>query len=111
MQIDRAGLSVSEKMVFYLRGPELGINMRLFFTQQTAVFCFDPNDPVHCNQLTHRMAESLNEKRGFPSPSSSLPKRGQGNPLRPARRDLRRFALLAARSDQRLEEAPPLPFP
>src|SRR5438045_9741726 len=78
MQIDRAGLSVSEKMVFYLRGPELGINMRLFFTQQTAVFCFNPNDPVHCNQLTHRIAESLNEKRGFPSPSSSLPKRGRG---------------------------------
>jgi hypothetical protein len=47
MQINRAGLGVSEKMVFYLRRPELGINMRLFLAQETAIFGFDPNDPVH----------------------------------------------------------------
>src|SRR5438034_4009069 len=75
MQIDRAGLGVSEKMVFYLRGPELGINMRLFFTQQTAVFGFDPNDPVHCNQLTHRIAIWLNENPPYLNP---LPKTGRG---------------------------------
>src|SRR5436190_21423145 len=74
MQIDRAGLSVSEKMVFYLRGPELGINMRLFFTQQTAVFGFDPNDPVHCNQLTHRIAIWLNEN---PPHLNPLPQNGE----------------------------------
>ena len=48
MQIDGAGLGVSEKMVFYLRRPELGIYVRLFFAQKTAVFGFNPNDPVHC---------------------------------------------------------------
>jgi hypothetical protein len=47
MQIDGAGLGVSKKMVFYLRGPELGINMRLVFTQQTAIFGFNSNNPVH----------------------------------------------------------------
>src|SRR5207244_11368926 len=48
MQIDGAGLGVSEKMIFYLRRPELGIYVRLFFAQKTAVFGFNPNDPVHC---------------------------------------------------------------
>jgi hypothetical protein len=48
MQIDGAGLGVSEKMVFYLRRPELRINVRLFFAQKTAVFGFNPNNPVHC---------------------------------------------------------------
>src|SRR5438874_12994189 len=48
MQIDGAGLGVSEKMVFYLRRPELGNYVRLFFAQKTAVFGFNPNDPVHC---------------------------------------------------------------
>src|SRR5260370_20171184 len=48
MQIDGAGRSVSEKMVFYLRRPEFGIYVRLFFAQKTAVFGFDSNDSVHC---------------------------------------------------------------
>src|SRR5207248_9656496 len=47
MQIDGAGLGVSEKMVFYFRRPELGIYVRLFFAQKAAVFGFNPNDPVH----------------------------------------------------------------
>jgi len=48
MQINRAGLRVSEKMIFDLGRPELGINMRLYFTQKAAVLGFDPNNPIHC---------------------------------------------------------------
>ena len=53
VQIDRAGGGFSEKVVLHFGRPKLGINMRLLFAQQAAVFGFDSNDPIHWNQLTH----------------------------------------------------------
>ena len=47
VQIDSAGAGLSEKVVFNLCRPELGINVRLFFAQQAAVFGFNSNNPIH----------------------------------------------------------------
>jgi len=51
MQIDRAGVRLSEEIVFNLRRPQLRIDVRFFFTQKTAVFGFDSDDPIHRRQL------------------------------------------------------------
>jgi hypothetical protein len=47
MQVNRASLSVAEKIIFDLRRPELGVTMRLFLTQKAAVLSLNPNDPIH----------------------------------------------------------------
>ena len=58
MQIDRASLGFSEQIVLYLGRPELGIDMRLLFTQQAAVFGFDSNDPIHRLTSIHQCSDS-----------------------------------------------------
>ena len=47
VQIDRAGIGLSEKIIFNLCRPELRIDVRFLFTQKAAVFGFDSNDPIH----------------------------------------------------------------
>jgi hypothetical protein len=47
MEIDRAGVGFTKKVILHLRRPHIGIEMRLLFTEQTAVFGFYSNDPVH----------------------------------------------------------------
>src|ERR1051326_3640298 len=56
MQIDRASVRLSKQIVFNLRRPQLRIDVRFVFTQKTAVFGFDSNDPIHRRQLMHRIA-------------------------------------------------------
>src|SRR5437870_2344333 len=51
MQIDRAGVGFSEEIIFNLGRPELRIDVWFFFTQKTAVFGLDSNDPIHRQQL------------------------------------------------------------
>ena len=62
MQIDGASVCFSEQIVFDLGRPKLRIHMRFFFANKTAVFGLDSNDPIHCTQLTHRIAISLSQK-------------------------------------------------
>src|SRR6266478_4643499 len=62
MQIDRASIRLSEEIIFDFRRPQLRIDVRFVFTQKTAVFGLDSNDPVHYRQLTHRIAIWLSEK-------------------------------------------------
>src|SRR5437667_346202 len=50
MQVDRASIRRSEQIIFNLGRPQLRIDVRFFFTQKTAVFGFDSNDPIHCRQ-------------------------------------------------------------
>ncbi len=47
MQIDRARLGFAKEVVFDFCRPKLGIGVRLFFAQKTAIFGFDSNDPIH----------------------------------------------------------------
>jgi hypothetical protein len=47
MQIDRARLGFAKQVVFDLCRPKLGIGVRLFFAQKTAVFGFNSDDPIH----------------------------------------------------------------
>ena len=56
MQVDRANLSVAEKIVFDLRWPELGVNVGLLVTEKAPVLSLNPYDPIHSEQLTPRMA-------------------------------------------------------
>src|SRR6266480_6424541 len=67
MQIDRAGIRFSEKIVFDLRRPQLRIDVRFVFTQKATVLGLDSNDPIHCRQSTHRIKIWLNEKSAVTS--------------------------------------------
>jgi len=64
--------------------------VRFFFTQKTAVFGFYSNDPIHCRQLTHRIAIWLSEKANPPH-LNPLPETGRGES--PALRHQRTVAL------------------
>jgi hypothetical protein len=48
MQIDRAGVGLSEEIVFNLARPKLGIDVWFVLTYQTPVFGLDPDDSIHC---------------------------------------------------------------
>src|SRR5262249_30686133 len=69
MQVDRAGISFAEKIIFHLRRPKLKTHVRLVFTEKTAVLGLNSNDSIHSDQITRRMATWLSEN--VPSPSSS----------------------------------------
>src|SRR3984893_1534996 len=77
MQIDRANIRLSEEIIFNFRRPQLRIDVRFVFTQKTAVFGLDSNDPIHCRQLTHRIAIWLSEKGASPY-LSPLPRTARG---------------------------------
>src|SRR5436189_3018014 len=62
MQIDRARLGLTEQVIFNLRGPKLGIHVRLVFAEKTTVLGFDSNDSIHSNQITRRFATWLSQK-------------------------------------------------
>src|SRR5438132_8424376 len=87
MQVDRASIRRSEQIIFNLGRPQLRIDVRFFFTQKTAVFGFDSNDPIHCRQLTHRIAIWLSEKTISPHLESSPKNRERRIPVSPAQYD------------------------
>src|SRR5262249_13294926 len=62
MQINGTGVGLAEQIIFYLRWPQLGIHVRLFFAEKTTVLGFNSNDAIHRNQLTHRIRIWLSQK-------------------------------------------------
>src|SRR4029077_4921596 len=87
MQIDCSSVCLSEQIVFNLCRPQLRIDVRFFFTQKTAVFGFDSNDPIHSTQLTHRIPIWLSEKT-IPPHLSPLPQMGRGGSVTSMRNQL-----------------------
>src|SRR6266481_116063 len=81
MQIDRASIRLSEEIIFDFRRPQLRIDVRFVFTQKTAVFGLDSNDPVHRSELTHRITIWLSEKSRSPHLPPTLRYGATGNPL------------------------------
>src|SRR4029077_390571 len=75
MQIDRASVRLSEEIVLNLRRPQLRIYMRFVFSQKTAVFGFDSNNPIH--RPTNAPNRDLVKRKIFPSPWS-FPQPGRG---------------------------------
>src|SRR3954447_4981070 len=78
MQIDRAGICLSEKIILNLGRPQLRIHVRFVFAEQTAICGLDSNDPIHWDQLTHRIGIWLSEKP-IPLISMLFPKRAEVN--------------------------------
>src|ERR1043166_5610034 len=101
MQIDRASVRLSKQIVFNLRRPQLRIDVRFVFTQKTAVFGFDSNDPIHRRQLMHRIAiwlEPISSMIGIPPWPEAFRSVRRARPSRPTNHRMRQHPAAAMES-------------